>query len=318
MEPQAAQRNGLPARKRHFCPCLGTTFRPIRSFAVRLRLFVLLAALLPACHTPAAAPPPPTPAPAPAPAPVQACKPLPPPAEVIAVEDPYPGELHERFDFPDEPSWWAPAPLEPERAQYRAAIAARIGEEALAQRALLERARADHAALPDANGRRETENIAAALEGKAGEIGPLSCLEWRLFQRQHQRFPMLERPTEFGAYVLRGEAGIRVYFSGADRVGGKLRHEVRDRVVADIGRGFVATAHVHNHNFMFDRKPGDRMWTTEATVNIIGGAVSPSLTDVHAYRGMREHFGLRGAWVTNGLDTGRFTAADFDRLSAWD
>ncbi|MFY1832299.1 hypothetical protein ACN47A_40760 [Myxococcus fulvus] len=78
-------------------------------------------------------------------------------------------------------------------------------------------------------------------------------------------------------------------------------------------------ARVHNHNFfMFDRKPGDRMWTTLATVDDVGGGVAPRLTDVQAYRGMRESMGLQGAWVTNGLETGRFTAQDFDRLSAWE
>jgi hypothetical protein len=33
---------------------------------------------------------------------------------------------------------------------------------------------------------------------------------------------------------------------------------------------------------------------------------------------MRQSFGLQGAWVTNGLETGRYSSEDFDRLSAWD
>jgi hypothetical protein len=127
---------------------------------------------------------------------------------------------------------------------------------------------------------------------------------------------MLEHPTEFGAYVLRGQGRVRVYLSGADRVGLKLRREVTERVEADVARGFAPVAHLHNHNFMFDRKPGDRLWTTEETVDDVGGALAPSLTDVNAYRQMREGFGLRGAWVTNGLDSVRYTAEDFDRLSA--
>jgi hypothetical protein len=32
---------------------------------------------------------------------------------------------------------------------------------------------------------------------------------------------------------------------------------------------------------------------------------------------MREHFGLKGAWLTNGLDSIHYTSEDFDRLSAW-
>jgi hypothetical protein len=33
---------------------------------------------------------------------------------------------------------------------------------------------------------------------------------------------------------------------------------------------------------------------------------------------MHEHFGLKGAWLTNGLDSIHYTAEDFGRLSAWD
>jgi hypothetical protein len=103
---------------------------------------------------------------------------------------------------------------------------------------------------------RESENTRLALDGKAGEPQSASCLEWRLFQRQAHRYPMLEHPTEFGAYILRGHGRLRVYVSGGDSVGGKLRHEVRDRVVADVANGFEPVAHLHNHPFMFDRKPG--------------------------------------------------------------
>ncbi|MFY0569805.1 hypothetical protein ACN28E_39080 [Archangium lansingense] len=89
-------------------------------------------------------------------------------------------------------------------------------------------------------------------------------------------------------------------------------------MTADAANGFAPVAHLHNHPFMFDRKPGDRMYTTEDSVNEIGGALAPCLTDVQAYRNMREGFGLKGAWLTNGLDSIRYTSEDFDRLSAWD
>jgi len=36
------------------------------------------------------------------------------------------------------------------------------------------------------------------------------------------------------------------------------------------------------------------------------------------WRRLREAFGLRGGWVSNGLHTGHFMAEDFDRLSAWE
>jgi hypothetical protein len=155
------------------------------------------------------------------------------------------------------------------------------------------------------------------ISGAGGTLAPVSCLEWRLFQHQARRFPMIERPTELSAYVLRGHGRIRVYLSGADRVGGKLRGEVSDRVAADVARGFSAVAHLHNHPFLFDRKPGDRTWATEDTLQDVAGALAPSLADVQAYRQMRAAFGLQGAWITNGLDSARYASEDFDRLSAW-
>lgn len=205
--------------------------------------------------------------------------------------------------------------MDEERAAYRDKLVARLGESGISAVAVMTRQRDLHAGMPG-DMAREVENMTPVIEGRIGEVGPISCLEWQLFRRQARRWPMLEHPTELGAYILRSTDRVHVYLSGADRVGGKLRGEVKERVIADVAAGFVAVAHLHNHTFMFDRKPGDRMWTTETTVNDVGGGVSPSRTDVHAYRGMREDFGLRGAWVTNGLDTGRFTAEDFDRLLA--
>ncbi len=237
--------------------------------------------------------------------------------ELIPVEKPLPRERNEAFDLSDGPEWWAPAPVDLAREQYRAALEARLGAEGVEPRPLLERQRAVHAAMVGKPSAREVENIDPVLQGRVGTLGPASCLEWRLLQRQDRRFPMLTHPTEFGAYVLRGHGRLRVYLSGADWVGGKLRGEVKERVLADVAKGFRPVAHLHNHPFLFDRKPGDRMWTTEDSVADVAGALAPSLTDVQAWRGLREHLGLQGAWITNGLHSARYAAEDFDQLSAW-
>ena len=237
--------------------------------------------------------------------------------ERIAVEAPRDAELHEYWAVPDSPEWWAPAPDDAERVAYREALLQRLGGAAnLEPRALLRRQRAVHAVIPG-DGAREAENSDALLSGQVGTIAPASCLEWRLFQRQARRFPMLERPTEFAAYILRGQGELHIYLSGADRVGGRLSGEVRARVIADVARGFEPVAHLHNHPFMFDRQVGDRTWATPATLADIAGALAPSMSDVQLYRGMVEEFGLRGAWVTNGLDSAHFPWAAFDRLAGW-
>jgi hypothetical protein len=125
---------------------------------------------------------------------------------------------------------------------------------------------------------------------------------------------MLAHPTELGAWILRGRGRVRVYLSSADRIGQKLRSAVTDRVRADVGAGFALIAHVHNHPFMFDRTVGDRLFTTEATLHDVGGALAPSSNDVEAYRSMRRELGLEAAWITNGFDAIHLTAAELDGL----
>ncbi|KYF87139.1 hypothetical protein BE17_05035 [Sorangium cellulosum] len=144
----------------------------------------------------------------------------------------------------------------------------------------------------------------------------MSCLEALLWERQAERYPMLEHPTEFGAFIVRGGGRARIYFSAADRVGQRLRDVVIDLVTADVRRGGVLVAHLHNHPFLLGRAPGDRMWTTEATRDDVAGALAPSATDVQFYRRLRDSIGLPAAWITNGLDTARFSAAAFEVLAA--
>lgn len=48
----------------------------------------------------------------------------------------------------------------------------------------------------------------------------------------------------------------------------------------------------------------------------IAGALAPSMSDVAFYRGFRESHGLEEAWITNGLQTSRFHAGEFDVLMA--
>jgi hypothetical protein len=74
--------------------------------------------------------------------------------------------------------------------------------------------------------------------------------------------------------------------------------------------------HIHNHPFLFDRKVGDRMWTLATTKEDVAGALAPSMTDVQFYRSMRASLGLEEAWVTNGLNSSRFRAGEFDLLTA--
>jgi hypothetical protein len=273
--------------------------------------FLTTALLLQACS---ASPPRSESAPAPRPSPRPSPS-LGAASEQIPIAEPRSGELHFVYDLADTPELWAPAVDDELIASYRARASARLGGR-LSARDLLERQRSIHRAMGSENARGESNNGTLVLEGRAGTIGPATWIESLLFREQARRYPILEYPTEFGAFILRAPGRVRVYFSSLNSVGGRIQRAVTERVAADAASGFEVTAHLHNHSFLFDRVPGDRMWTTAENVDDVGGGVAPSTNDVQFYRNSRESEGLRGAWVTNGLDTGRFDASDFDRLTA--
>jgi hypothetical protein len=236
-------------------------------------------------------------------------------AGIVAVASPGPGELHEVYDLRDAAVLWQPV-SSAARTRYRDAVARRVGS--VTPHALLARQQRIFGAAETPELAREATNGGLVLDGGAGRIAQVTCLESLLWERQAARYPMLEHPTEFSALVLRGAGAVRVYLSGADRVGQRIRQEVLSRVRDDLARGYTLILHLHNHPFLLGRRVGDRMWTTEETVEDVAGGLAPSLTDVQLYRSLRNDLGLQDAWVTNGLDTGRFDAADFARLAAVD
>jgi hypothetical protein len=233
--------------------------------------------------------------------------------EVLAVADAEPSEWHGVFDLPDGPRLWEPAEPDGAIAGFREAVRGRLGADPDA-RSLLQRQREIFLAMPE-TWRGEAENSALLLEGRVGTIRPIGCLEAMLWKWQAARHPMLEHPTEFGAYVLRGNGRVRVYLSSADLVGQKVRGAVTQRVREDVQAGFRLAAHLHNHPFLFDRQVGDRMWTMEGTTDDVAGALAPSMTDVQFFRSLRDVHGLEEAWITNGLDTSRLRADELDALT---
>jgi hypothetical protein len=68
---------------------------------------------------------------------------------------------------------------------------------------LLRRQVGYYAARADSASRHEAENGRLVLDGAAGTMRPLSCVEALLLDFQARRFPMIQQPTEFHAFVLR-------------------------------------------------------------------------------------------------------------------
>ncbi len=277
-----------------------------RLIAERTTRVVLVGFALAACHSPASAPAPPL---RPTTGVATTCPRLPAPS-LVAVAGATSDEVHERFDLPDAPELLRDAPADTIAARYRDGVIAHVGPD-VSPRALIERQRRVFAASAFP---RETINATAILEGRVGKFVTPSCLERILFARQAERYPMLERPTEFGAFILRRPGQVRVYMSSMDRVGQRLRREVREAVRSDVAGGFALVAHLHNHPFLFDRRVGDRMWTTADTIDDVAGGLSPSLSDVGFYKSTAEELPLEGAWLTNGFNSIRIRAAELAEL----
>lgn len=99
-------------------------------------------------------------------------------------------------------------------------------------------------------------------------------------------------------------------------MGGRVSREITEQMHKDIQAGYSLSTHFYNHPFLFDREVGDRMWTTEATIDDIAGGLAPSTSDAEIYRGFRDSHGLTEAWITNGLRSSRFQSSEFDTLKA--
>jgi hypothetical protein len=221
--------------------------------------------------------------------------------------------LHQRWTASADaiPDAWTPDAL-PALRDFRAAIGARLPS---VDAHVLLRRQADYwASRSVADGRRESENGRLVLSGAVGTLRPIACLEALLLDHQAARFPMVTRPTELQALVLRRAATadeparIRVYVAASGAPWPPRFTPAVDSLVArDLRAGWTAHAHLHNHPFYLDQQSAD-----------IAGANAPSLSDVQVYRALRESIGLERAWITNGFTTVEIAARDFARLSVHD
>jgi hypothetical protein len=164
----------------------------------------------------------------------------------------------------------------------------------LDQRRLLQRQRMIYSGMGIVE---ETRIFDLILNGSAGRIEPVNCLEALLLAEQEARFPSRKAATEFQALVMeRGEGGakqLRVYFASGDLAGmAPLLDPILDRVRGDLALGWKARGHLHNHPFIF--LPGQ---------DDIAGTAIPSATDAESYVWYGKEFGIAEARITNGVST---------------
>lgn len=153
----------------------------------------------------------------------------------------------------------------------------------------------------------EAYNPYLAMSKQAGILQPITCLEALLLGEQTARKPMLTEPTEFGAFILKRKVNnkttLKIYYSTNDQPGLRLNRKVTEMITQDKSRGWLLFAHIHNHNFFFDKKDAF-------------ASPSPSKTDVQMARRFRDSLQLQQLWVTNGFHTIHIDSSEFNKFKA--
>jgi hypothetical protein len=160
--------------------------------------------------------------------------------------------------------------------------------------------------LPHTSGG-DQENVRLVLDGEAGLIRPINCLEALLLSVQTERSVTLERslythPTEFVSYVLERRGLLKIWFYTADLPGIGGISTLHGPLLRDLERGWTLRMNIHNHNFF----PADEA--------VLGG-IAPSATDIRFLRSMRESIGLVRASITNGFHSLDLSSSDLERFT---
>lgn len=146
------------------------------------------------------------------------------------------------------------------------------------------------------------------LDGVIGQLGEVTCVQSILFDLQNERWPLSDGPVEMGALLLQrqvaGVVELRAYVktqAQADFVGLSMA-ELMPLVEADVADGWQLLSHMHSHPLSPDGQYD------------IAGTCLPSDPDIQTYRRLRDELGLQEAWITNGIDSARYGADEFDDL----
>jgi hypothetical protein len=154
-------------------------------------------------------------------------------------------------------------------------------------------------------------------EGEVGVIGEMTCLGELLLQKHFRHFPYEEYDSEFGAHIFTKNGQIRVLFSASDKPWVRLTPHLVSQIEDLLDQGWIYEVFLHNHpiHFQLATRPGVK------EDHDLGGTILPSGNkdelDVRAFFQWRERWGVREFWITNGLNTARFSSEDMKIMKQW-
>lgn len=140
---------------------------------------------------------------------------------------------------------------------------------------------------------------------EAGRIGPSRCVDIMLMS-EHLKFHPLNVPgSEFSAHIFRKGSRLKIYAAFIEEASmGAPPVEISPAARQTLDKeAWSFVAFLHNHPFSFDNPYGD-----------ISGTVIPSEPDLRTFRLLFQTEALQLAWITNGIHSARYNAADTDRL----
>lgn len=150
----------------------------------------------------------------------------------------------------------------------------------------------------------DQKNAALVHTGKLGKIRRINWLESQLLNYQLCRYPLIQHPTEFHAFILTQSQNkkVRVYFGASDQPWPPNPKVLISAMEQDIANGWRLKYHLHNHY-----ESADKGYL---------GILAPSLADAHYYKMLVENYQLETALITNGYHTVAIHSTFFDQLES--
>lgn len=134
------------------------------------------------------------------------------------------------------------------------------------------------------------------------KIRKMNCLESKLLTIQNGRVDLLDKPTEFVAFLLRKEANRKLFYFTSNIAGIRSLGYIHSQLDGLLKGGWELEYNLHNHNFFISDKK-------------YRGTVAPSLADSWLYQMELKDYGLKKAIITNGFDSVEIDSSLFKKLS---
>lgn len=138
------------------------------------------------------------------------------------------------------------------------------------------------------------------IKGEFGRIRGIGCLESALMENHLHHYPL---PSEFAAILMSKDGQFKVHVLTWKETWAVSKSAVfEDWIEEQILQGWQPLTHIHNHPF-YEGK-------------ILNGLIMASQGDVGVYKDYALRWGIKSAWITNGISTAKFKSEEFARLSS--